>query len=303
MSSDVRALGRLSESLAGGSGGRRPRRRRVTIRRGMGPARRRPLVPRSVLAVIAVALSALVWVAMAADGEPDASAPAGDAQPADVPARPAGEDHERASRGDSRDLPGATFAQIDSLRLTLPYAQPPLVVFGEADRAEALPMEPLGRLVANEHDRYEPSRDVRGPDYRVLASRGKARPATSSADVVMPQGATVLSPVTGRVVRVRDYAMEGGVRDYRVVIEVADQPSLHVLLSYVEEPSVTAGDAVRAGESPIGSVRLLPFTRHVDDYLDERLAHVRIEVQPAGEPDPPDPNEPAVAPVFSARDR
>lgn len=302
MPSDVRALGRLSETLAGGAG-HGPRRRRVAIRRGLGPARRRPLVPRPLTVAVAVALAALSWVALATDGAEEPAPLDSEVEFADVPARPAGEDPARASRGVSRAPADATFARIDDLRLTLPHPQPVLVAFGEADRAEALPFEPVGQLVGNDHDRYEPSRDRRGPEYRVLASRGKARPATSAADVVMPVGATVLAPVNGRVVRVRDYAMTGGVRDYRVVIEVAEQPSLHVLLSSLENPSVAVGDTVHAGETPVGVVRLLPFTRGVDRHLGQRLAHVRIEAQPAGEPDPLDPNQPAVVPDGDGGDR
>lgn len=302
MTSDVRALGRLSESLAGGAGGRRPRRRRVPIRRGPGPTRRRPLVPRSAALLLGAALAVVGWLAVAAGTQDDASPPAAETEPADVPARAAGEDSDRTSRGASRSVSG-TFARVDDVALELPHPAPALVAFGAADGVEALAMDPIGRLVANAHDRYEPARDQPGPDYRVLASDGGSRAATSAADIVVPTGAPVVAPVDGRVVRVRDYAMEGGVRDYRIVIEVAEQPSLHVRVSYIEEPAVAVGDAVRAGETPLGVARLLPFTQGVDEHVDQRLPHVRIEVKPAGDPDPPDPNEPAAAPTGAARGR
>lgn len=304
MTSDVRALGRLSESLAGGSGGRRPRRRRVPIRRGPGPARRRALVPKPVVALVAVVVAGLVWMALGdggADEAPAPSTPAG--EESGVPARPVGEEPERVSRGEPRAMPGAAFARVDEVRLTLPHAQPVLVAFGEGDRAEALGLDPVGRLIANDHERFEPPRDVRGPRYRVLAGQGRARPATSAANVVMPVDATVLAPVTGRVVRVRDYAMEGGLRDYRVVLEVADKPSLHVLVFYLVDPAVGVGDAVEAGKTPIGRARLLPFDHRIDGHLDERLPYVRIEVKPASEPDPADPNQPAATPTSGARGR
>lgn len=297
MSSDLRALGRLSESLAGGAGGSRRRRRRVTIRRGPGPARRRPLIPRPLLVAAVVVSIALAWVGLAARGADEAPTPPAQATgDADVPVRTAGEEPQRASRSDARVQRGGTFARVDALPLRLPHPAPVLVAFGEASRSEALTLEPVGRLTANEHHRFEPTADTRGPDYVVLASAGRPRAPTSAADVVVPADATVVSPVTGRVVEVREYAMESGVRDVRVTIEPADRPSLHVVVVHLHQPAVAEGDAVQAAKTPLGAVRRLPFSRGVDAHLDEPLPHVHVEVRPAGQADPLDPNQPAAAP-------
>lgn len=296
MSSDLRALGRLSESLDGGAVGGR-RRRRVTIRRGPGPARRRPLVPRSVIVAVVVVSVALAWVGLAARGSDEAPTPPTQAtEGSGVPVRSAGDEPQRTSRSDGRTLPGATFARVDDLSLRLPHAEPVLVAFGEADRAESLALQPVGRLTANEHHRFEPTDDTRGPDYVVLASTGKPRVGTSAVDVVVPAEAIVSAPVTGRVVGVREYAMEGGVRDIRVTIEAARRPSLHVVVVHLDQPTVAEGDEVQAGKTPLGVVRRLPFSRGVDAHLDEPLPHVHLEVKPAGEAAPPDPNEAAAAP-------
>ncbi|HVL99366.1 MAG TPA: M23 family metallopeptidase [Egibacteraceae bacterium] len=300
MSTDLRALGRLSESLGGGGNPTR-RRRRVPVRRGPGPARRRPRLPRTMIAALAAGVVALAWLGFAASGseEPAPSdGPASAVEP--VPNRPAGEGSVRASRSESRVRPGATFAYGEELALALPHLEPVLVAFGEGTRAEALELRPVGRLLANDHHRYEPPRDVRGPDYVVLASEGKPRAATSAVDIVLQPEATVLAPVAGRVAQVREYAMEGGVRDYRVVIEAADRPSLHVVVVHLQRPAVAPGDVVAAAQTPLGLVRPLPFRRAVDAQLDSRLPHVHIEVKPAGEPGPPDPNEPAAAPALGA---
>lgn len=304
MSSDLQALGRLGASLDGGVASGR-RRRRVSIRRGPGPARRRSRLPRPVAVGIIVVAGALTWVGLAAGGAEETPTPSsGTTEITDVPARAVGEDPGRASRSDARALRSTTFARVDDLPLTLPYADPLLVAFGEGSRAEALTLQPVGRLTANEHPRFDPVSDVRGPDYLVLASAGRPRAPTSGADVVMPVDAAVVAPVTGQVVGIREYAMEGGVRDFRVTIEAADQPSLHVVVAHLRQPTVAEGDLVRAGETPLGAVRTLPFSRGVDSHLDEPLPHVHLEVKPAGEPAPPDPNEPAAVPdAEAAHDR
>lgn len=296
MSSDLRALGRLGTSLDGGAAGGR-RRRRVSIRRGPGPARRRPPVPRSLVVGAVVVAVALTWVGLAADRAEEAPTPPPEASAAtDVPARAGHEDPPRASRGEGRTWPRTTFARVDDLPLTLPFADPVLVAFGEGRRAEALALQPVGRLTVNEHHRFEPISDVGGPDYLVLASAGRPRAPTSGVDVVMPVDAPAVAPVTGQVVEVREYAMEGGVRDFRVTIEAADRPSLHLVVTHLRQPTVAEGDLVQAGTTPLGTVRSLPFSRGVDAHLDDPLPHVHLEVKPAGEPAPPDPNEPAVVP-------
>jgi len=296
MSSDLRALGRLGASLDGGAAGGR-RRRRVSIRRGPGPARRRPPVPRSLVVGAVVVAVALTWVGLAASRAEEApTPPPGTSAATDVPSR-AVHDDPRASRGEGRARPATTFARVDDLPLTLPFADPVLVAFGEGLRAEALALQPVGRLTANEHHRFEPISDVRGPDYLVLASAGRPRAPTSGVDVVIPVDAPAVAPVTGQVVGVREYAMEGGVRDFRVTIEAADRPSLHVVVAHLRQPTVAEGDLVHAGSTPLGTVRSLPFSRGVDAHLDEPLPHVHLEVKPAGQPTPPDPNEPAVVPA------
>ena len=246
--------------------------------------------------------AAVMWVGMAASRQSDpnvalATIPAApaplDSQTA-VPSRLGGAD--RASRSGDR-LSGAIFASIDDLPLQLPFASPLYIGFHEASRPEALALDPVGRLIANDNPtKFTAGEDRTGPSYRVLSSRGRARPATSAVDVVLPLGSSVAAPVTGTVVEVKDYALYGSLRDWRVVIEPEGRPDLQVVLIHLEKPSVRAGDRVLAGSTTLAQVRLLPVPSHVDYVLNERHPHVHIEVKPAVDSEPYDPNAPAVEP-------
>lgn len=293
---------------AGAASAPRRRRRRFGVQRdGAFVSRRRTRVPRGVLWALVAVSAAVVWVGMAASRQADprvalATIPAApaplDGTTGDIPRRLAGTD--RASRAGGAELPaldGGVFAGIDGLALRLPHPRPLYVGFHEASRPESLALDPVGRLIANDNPtKFTPGEDRPGPSYRVLSSRGRARPATSAVDIVLPEGSLVAAPVDGTVVEVRDYALYGRLRDWRVVIEPEGRPDLQIVLIHLERPRVRPGDRVVAGSTPLATVRLLPMPSHVDYVLNERHPHVHLEVKPAVAPEPYDPNAPAVEP-------
>lgn len=267
-------------------------------------SRRRFHVPRGMLWVLVVVSAAVVWVGMAAARQADPRVAL-----ATIPAAPAGDggvlpprltNGERASRSADRRTPpttGGAFAVIDGLALKLPTANPRYIGFHEASRPEALALDPVGRLIANDNPtKFTAGEDQPGPSYRVLSSRGRARPATSAVDVVLDAGSAVMAPVSGKVVEVKQYALYGSLRDWRIVIEPTDRPDLQIVLIHLENPQVRAGHRVVAGATPLATVRLLPMPSHVDYALNQRHPHVHIEVKPAVDSEPFDPNAPAVEP-------
>lgn len=295
-SDDLRALGRIGQPVHVS----RQRTRRLAVRRAgtATVATRRPALPRPLLAGMLVAVLCLAYLGIVA---------AGQAQPADPQAAPAPtEDTEQAEprrataaadRSQRAPVDDDVFGIVDDLQLHLPHGAPLSVAFHEATRPEALPIEPLGRLEANDNPtRFAAPADSDGPDYRVLSSRGRGRPATSAVDIVLPDGARAFAPVSGTVVEVRQYALSGKLQDWRVVIAPDGRRDLHVVLIHLHEPEVAEGDRVTAGATPIGVARLLPFTSHVDYVVGERHPHVHLEVKPATSAAPIDPNAPAVEP-------
>jgi len=304
--SDIRALGRLGEPITGRPANRRRRgrRSRLAVRRGGGPhVFRRPRIPRLLTALLLLTVVSLGWLGVAAgtQTDPPPGAAAATVPAAAVPQRPQTDGRASRAGASANAVDESVFAAVDGLRLTLPHAAPEMVAFHEASRAEALEMSPQGALVANDNPtRFTPGPPGPGPDYTVLSSRGRARPAASAADIVVPEGAAVLAPVTGRVVEAREYALYERTRDWRIVIEPADRSDLHVVLIHLEALRVAVGDQVVAGETPLAAARLLPFASHVDYATGVRHPHTHIEVKAAEMSEPFDPNAPAVAPEADA---
>lgn len=256
-------------------------------------ATRRPLIPRPVVVVTALAIGVIAYLGIVA---------AGQTGPDPLLAEPLPPAAAQDSRRDvvsvdrsARSAAAGVFAEVDGLSLILPYEQPLTVAFHEASQAEALALQPVGSLEANDNAaKFTASADEPGPVYRILSSRGRGRPATSAVDVAVPNGKLATSPVTGTVVEVREYALYGGLDDWRVVVQPDLRPDLHVVLIHLHEPHVEVGDAVIAGRSKVGLPRLLPFTSHVDYVLDDEHPHVHMEVKAAGQVAPLDPNVRAV---------
>lgn len=272
--SEMRTLGRIGQPLSGGT--YRPRRR---LR-----------APRWVAVTLTVAFLALVWVGVNANRQ--VGAHTSDVVTAlEVPSRP---DADRASRGEARTGGELPFASVDGLQMSLPHPKPVAIGFHEADRAEALAFVPVGKVVANDNAAaFATPADVAGPEYSILASLGRARPATSAVDVVVPLGDEVASPVTGTVTGVIEYPLTRGVADWRVEITPDARPDLTVVLVHLLHPSVKVGDAVTAGQTPLAVARLLPFESPIDAVLDAKQPHTHIEVKPSVASQPIDPNAPA----------
>lgn len=275
----MRTLGRIGQPLSGGS--YRPRRRLRT--------------PRWLVGSLAALLVVVLWVAVTANRQVEAAPPttAADVAFADIPARPAAGDD--VSRSAPRTATKFPFATLDGVNLVLPHADPIAVAFHEASTVEALELLPLGKLLGNDNPtRFDPPKDMAGADYRVLSSRGRAAPATSAVDVVVPLGDAAVAPVSGTITAVSEYPLYGRTRDWRVEIAPEGRSDLTVTMIHLLKPHVKVGDSVVAGETAIGVVRLLPFDSHVDYVTEERQPHVHIEVKAATRPEPIDPNAPAL---------
>lgn len=177
------------------------------------------------------------------------------------------------------------FATVHGIQLYLPATSDRIVKIGyhEASYPVALALTPLGTCVRdfNRTVFAKPS-PTPGPDYIVMSSRGRGHPATSAADVAMPRGTTVLSPVTGVVRSAKPYRLYGRYRDVRISIQPEGLTGIEVVVIHVDRVVVHRGDRVFAGVTALGVPRVFPFSSQVNDYIGPGIPHVHIEVNRLG---------------------
>jgi hypothetical protein len=154
------------------------------------------------------------------------------------------------------------------------------VGFHESLFAAALPIRPDGHLLVNANPaRFTPPGEADGLPYVVMASRGRAAGATTSADIVVGSSTPVLSPVTGTVALVRRYLLYCVAGDWQVIIRPDTRPDLLLMILHTTDIRVQAGDRVMAAVTRIGTSwgNDLP-TAEENLYFPSQYPHVHIEV-------------------------
>jgi len=175
------------------------------------------------------------------------------------------------------------FAQVAGLRLIVPSQRFDAVAFHEATYADAMELEPLGRMTHNfNRTKFDPPPTAPGVPYLVETSRGRTNAATSAADVLLPRTASVLTPVTGTVMVAKRYKLYGRYPDMRVEIKPQGFPDLRVVIIHLDQVTVVRGDEVSATLTAIGKPRVFPFDSVVNDEVASDDPHIHIEVK---EPD------------------
>jgi murein DD-endopeptidase MepM/ murein hydrolase activator NlpD len=101
--------------------------------------------------------------------------------------------------------------------------------------------------------------------YLIDGNGGEASPQTAGLSVGAVPGSSIVSPVDGVVVAVKEYKLLGRHADVQVDIRLAADPTLMLVLTHVEDVQVEPGEQVVAGETPIGAVRA--FDRELDQAL------------------------------------
>jgi hypothetical protein len=177
------------------------------------------------------------------------------------------------------DLP--MFARGGGVGLNLTSGRVVAVAFHEASMDDAVALRPTGVcVVCRNRTKFEPPAATEVDlEYLVLDSRGRSQAATSAADLVMPRGTEVLSPVSGTVVDVKRYRLYYRYPDVRIEIRPEDSPDHRVVVIHLEQVKLEEGEELEAAITPLGVVRRFPFESQVDRYVRGSLPHVHMEVK------------------------
>jgi hemolysin type calcium-binding protein len=155
------------------------------------------------------------------------------------------------------------------------------VGYHESLFSTAQQIHPFGHILRNDDERFLQPPDTEGPDYAVMASRGRtAAPATSADVVVQGHGVPVLSPVTGTVVGVVRYSLYCQALDWELVVRPDWNQGAIVIMLHFSSPTVKAGDRVVASVTRVGtSWGNDSPTAQENRYFPEPYPHLHVEVE------------------------
>ncbi len=171
-------------------------------------------------------------------------------------------------------------AQAKGLTVYVPTHRLLGIGYHEAATPDGLPLTPIGRCVANDNKgRIRSPRASPGPDYVIMQTRHRSEGPTTAADIAMPKNATVVAPISGRVVQITLYRLYKYWLDYRVVIRPQKGSRLRVVMIHLTDLRVRKGQRVVAGVTPIGHPRVFPFKSDINDYVGRGVPHVHLEVK------------------------
>lgn len=184
------------------------------------------------------------------------------------------------------------FARVESLYLYLPVKIEQLrgVGFHEAEKTNAVTLEPLGECLENDNP-YETRINYtntdffifnRFPQYWIMLSRGRPTNATTACDIAISKGAKVKSVIDGYVYDIKPYLLYGYIPDYELWLRPANRYDYLVVILHLDELKVKIGERVLQGQTILGypidlSSDLNP---DINKYLDENKSpHIHVEVK------------------------
>jgi len=241
------------------------RRRAKSLRRGQ--IRRR----RAVALVVLVSLVVIaVWAAYAIPAETPARIPAPSALAS------VGE-----SPSSSEDVVVARLEGVDVL-LPVPRDASTAIAYHAVDHAGTVSFSPAGENLSGGSIGQRLAAifaEGGGVQYYLMGgddSDGSS--PTAGLDVGAVPGSTVVSPVSGKVVAVKKYSILGRYPDVEVRVQLADDPSLLLLVTHLAKPQVQMGDTVTAGHSAVGVLRGFPATldQALSRYTSDAGDHVQL---------------------------
>jgi murein DD-endopeptidase MepM/ murein hydrolase activator NlpD len=195
--------------------------------------------------------------------------------------------------------PTPYFASYGRLKLRLPVETKRLTEIGfhQASYAWALRMKsPLkDAVVSAVNAKRGTGRDISsqptGPDTTLVGQvirmwRSRPGKPDTAADVGAKAGSTIISPVTGTVVKIKSYKLYGKWPDWEMHIIPDGYSNLDIVMIHITDPTVKAGERVIAGVTPVGHIRKLSdkVTDQLAQYVKDGGDHVHLQVNNADYP-------------------
>jgi len=196
--------------------------------------------------------------------------------------------------------PTPIFANYKKLQLhvPVPVARLTEIGFHQASYAYALPMDspmPDAKL-SSAANKVGTSRDTSaqptGADAVLVGSvlrmwRPRPGKPDTAADVGGRPGTVVIAPVSGTVVKIKAYKLYGKWDDYEIHIRPEGYPKLDLVMVHVNDLTITVGDEVEAGVTPIAHIRKLSdkVSHQLRDYVKGGGGdHVHVQINDATDP-------------------
>jgi len=244
-------------------------RRRVKARRRTEIRRRRVVA----LVVFVTLISVAIWVAYAIPGQTPARVPASAAQPT-------------FGNGVESDA-DVVVARVEGVEVLLPVAQQvtTAIAFHPVDGSDAVPFTPVGDRVSGGDLRQKLAgifADGGSVQYYLMGGEGVEQSAsTAGLDVGAVAGSPVLCPVDGKVTAIKRYSILGRHNDVEIDVRLAGDPSLLLVITHIDKPSVQIGDVVQRGVTSLGRVRGFSgsLDQSLSQYTSDNGDHVQLMVR------------------------
>jgi hypothetical protein len=182
----------------------------------------------------------------------------------------------------TQDRPAfARFGGKNILLLPVAVADATIIAYQPVSDTKAVALTPIGQRVnVNGFVRFFRDLFTGTPSMRYYQLPGADNAATTSVLIGAQPDTAVTSPVSGVVVRVREYLLFGKYDDVQIDIRPEELGGTIVTMLFINNPAVTIGQRVDAGDTLIGTVRQCPeeVGKILSDYTHDSGSHVYLQV-------------------------
>jgi hypothetical protein len=176
-------------------------------------------------------------------------------------------------------------ANAGDLALMLPIVGNSVTAIGyhPVEDEDIISLQPIGHqvngsVISDIGDIFESEDDV---GYFVMDEESEEVSPTTSIDVGASYGTSIYAPVDGTVVGIKSYDFAGECPDNEIRIQPADESSVVVVMTHVDNVEATLGQPVRAAVSKIGAVNKLDscLTQKLSEFTYDSGNHVHMQVE------------------------